>query len=354
MKYHTTLSTIIISLIVLMCFALASLMCVFALGIDSPGYMIATQAMQRLARMTDLDISYSSIGRNLSSSVVIDGISISSQGDELISIDKVTIYRNPFQLIRAFMTGEGRLSVDITGVEVNLEGPSDTEGGDGQPMTLEEVNGLIRSIESYDDILKDMAFYGLEYSINIEDFTLNLAELSFTDLRMNLVLDSGLDLVRFVFNAPVISITLADASLDAANLSLSLTRGEEYVARASLDAIRFSYGDIQASMANMALSLPFRSFGEIDLFHLPIVLSATQSTFRSTCSIFPSCFPRHRAPSSTAISGRILKDSRSMEMKAVPTSSLSTLRWMAARSVWIFHASIRGSTTPMMVFTSPS
>ena len=130
---------------------------------------------------------------------MIDGISISSQGDELISIDKVTIYRNPFQLIRAFMTGEGRLSVDITGVEVNLEGPSDTEGGDGQPMTLEEVNGLIRSIESYDDILKDMAFYGLEYSINIEmafygleysinieDFTLNLAELSFTDLRMNL------------------------------------------------------------------------------------------------------------------------------------------------------------------------
>lgn len=279
MKYHTTLSTIIISLIVLMCFALASLMCVFALGIDSPGYMIATQAMQRLARMTDLDISYSSIGRNLSSSVVIDGISISSQGDELISIDRVTIYRNPFQLIRAFMTGEGRLSVDITGVEVNLDGPSGTGGGDGQPMTLEEVNGLIRSIESYDDILKGMVFYGLEYSINIEDFTLNLAELSFTDLRMNLVLDSGLDLVRFVFNAPVISITLADASLDAANLSLSLTKGEEYVARASLDAIRFSYGDIQASMANMALSLPFRSFGEIDLFHLPIVLSATQSTF---------------------------------------------------------------------------
>ena len=278
MKYHTTLSTIIISLIVLVCFALAALLCVFVMGIDSPGYMIATQALGRIEQLTGFDISYSSIERNLSQTVIINDISVGGESGPIVSIDRVTIYRNPFQLIRAFMTGTGRLSVDVTGVEVNLDMlPHDEDPSN--PMSIEDVNNLLRSIESYDDVISRMSFYGLEYSINIEDFTLNLAELSFTDLRMNLILDSGLELVRFVFNAPYISLSLADASLEASNLSLSLMKDEGYIARSSLDAIGFSYGGLEATMANLAITLPFGSFHDIDLLHLPVVMSAMDSTF---------------------------------------------------------------------------
>ena len=53
MKYHTTLSTIIISLIVLLCFALAVVFCVTSLGITSPGYLIVDQILTRIDNTTD-------------------------------------------------------------------------------------------------------------------------------------------------------------------------------------------------------------------------------------------------------------------------------------------------------------
>lgn len=286
MKYHTTLSTIVISILVLSCFALATLFCVFTLGIDSPGYLIATQALDSLEGRLPVDISFSSIDRNLSQRVRINDIAVGLDGKNIVEIDSLTLYMNPLSMIWAWISGSGRVEVDVNGLLVDLEGIGSGSGAgqDGPTLTLEDVNRLINSLESTIQSFSDQPFYPLSYSVNVEDFTLRLgAHLSFDRLRMNLSLHEGLRLERFVFSAPSISVSLVDAGLSASNLSLSLAHdGEGYSTRLSLDSVDLNYGELELSTGDVALALDFESLSSLDIRRLPLVLSAydTALTYR--------------------------------------------------------------------------
>lgn len=282
MKYHTTLSTIIISLIVLLCFALAVVFCVTSLGITSPGYLIVDQILTRIDNTTDFSVSFSSIERNMSSRITVNDIELCYMDNTVIQLDELTVYQNPFQIAKYFFTKSGRIEIDIEGLSVNLE--SLDQGGEKsqQPVSLVEVNEMIQSVESYDYLVRDMAFYQLAYSVNIENFTLRLGQhLNFSGLRMNLLLDEGLSLNRFVFNAPEISLQLADAGINAEDLSLIFSKDEEgYSTRFSVQSAQARYNDLNINSSSLALTLDFENFSSLDIFHLPLRLSAGQTDIR--------------------------------------------------------------------------
>lgn len=278
MKYHTTLSTIVISLFVLLCFSLTVLFCVFVLSVQSPGYLIADQIISHIDNSSDFSVSFSSIDRNISSRTVINGISLDYKDENILYADKITIYQGPLSLVWFFLTGAGRVETDVTGLRVTLDPLlEDGSKGSSSSMSIEDVNRLIQSVESYDAVLSQMAFYNLSYSINIEDFSLRMGSgLTFENLRMNLSLNEGLELDSFVFSAPSAGISLADAAVSADNISLSLSKDVSgYRTRFSIDRFSGWYQDISLDAENTALTLDFESFASLDLMHLPLGLSAS-------------------------------------------------------------------------------
>ena len=284
MKYHTTLSTIVISLFVLLCFSLTVLFCVFVLSVQSPGYLIADQIISHIDDSSDFSVSFSSIDRNISSRTVINGISLDYKDENILYADKITIYQGPLSLVWFFLTGAGRVETDVTGLRVTLDPLlEDGNKGSSSSMSIEDVNRLIQSVESYDAVLSQMAFYNLSYSINIEDFSLRMGSgLTFENLRMNLSLNEGLELDSFVFSAPSAGISLADAAVSADNISLSLSKDVSgYRTRFSIDRLSGWYQDISLDAENTALTLDFESFASLDLMHLPLGLSASSISFEA-------------------------------------------------------------------------
>ena len=91
MKYHTTASTIIISILVLLCFAVVSMLCILGLGISSPGLMIVEALSSLQGQDGRLSLSFDSMERNLYS---IASTSFENPSRVLIVRSSFTSYAN--------------------------------------------------------------------------------------------------------------------------------------------------------------------------------------------------------------------------------------------------------------------
>ena len=289
MKYHTTFSTIVISLLVLLTFLAAVFFCIFSLNIDSPGLLLVNQLAGYVSNDSGFTFSYSSIDRNLSQKIKINDISIEYMGDETVHIDSLTLYQNPFSLIYSVITGKGNMNVDVDGLTVTLENLMTVtlenlmeNAGDGgssvseeSRLSIDDVNRFINSIDERRHALSGTFFYDFTYSVNIENFDLRLGEsMSFEDFRMNLRLGQELQPESFVFNAPYIDVALQELGFSASNLSLRLDYEGSYRISFSLDSTEGYYDSVNASFDDLALILDFESLETLDVRHLPLTVSA--------------------------------------------------------------------------------
>ena len=282
MKYHTTFSTIVISLLVLLTFLAAVLFCIFSLNIDSPGLLLVNQLAGYVSNDSGFTFSYSSIDRNLSQKIKINDISIEYMDEETVHIDSLTLYQNPFSLIYSVLTGKGNMNVDVDGLTVTLENlmndDGDGESSDAEEarLSIDDVNRFINSIDERRQSLEGTFFYDFTYSVNIEDFDLRLGEsMSFEDFRMNLRLGRGLQPESFAFNAPYIDVALRELGFSSSNLSLNLDYDGSYRISLSLDSTEGYYGSMNASFDDLALIIDFESFETLDVRHLPLTVSAS-------------------------------------------------------------------------------
>lgn len=277
MKYHTTISTIVTSVLVLLVFASCALFCVFSLGIGSPGMIAVSQIGRLLPEDSPLSFSFSSVDRNMSRLIRINDLSVSWEGMEVATADALTLYQNPWQVIVGVVTGKGSADIDVEGLAIDIDPLiADGEGGGGPTMSLDDVNNLLRGLESYTYLVEDYFFYNWAFSLNISDFDLRLGpELSFSGLRMNLSLKPGLELDSFVFNAPLISVDLVDGGLEGEDMSLTFSKDTSgYSARASLAEVSLDFRGLAFSGASPALRLDFADFESLDIRNLPLTLSA--------------------------------------------------------------------------------
>ena len=101
MKYHSPFSVIAISISVLLLFAGVALVAVFSIGMTSPTLIVADIIMDKLSSAPGpVSVSFDSIDRNLRDGVFINGLDISLEGEEVLTIDQVTVKMGLFSLIR--------------------------------------------------------------------------------------------------------------------------------------------------------------------------------------------------------------------------------------------------------------
>ena len=130
MKYHSPASTIIISLIVLVLFVAVAFFAVLSIGMTSPTLIVAELLMDDMRHAgSDISVSFESIERNLRDGIFINELEIGYRGEDVLTLDRVTVRMGILQLIRFALSGEGRL--DIVGEGGSFTLPSSV-GGDGK------------------------------------------------------------------------------------------------------------------------------------------------------------------------------------------------------------------------------
>ena len=285
MKYHTTLSTIIISLLVLLCFALTALWCVFSLGIGSPGKMIVDSLLSGIDSPGPLGFSFASIDRALSDRVRLNDVIVTWEGESVLAADAVTVRENPLSLVISLISGSGSIEVDVEGLSISPSSLISSTGGASQSssgMDSQAVFDIIRGLEGHGEALSAYPFYGIAWQLNMDGFSLDLGGgLVLEDLRLALSLSPGLELDSFAFSAPSLSLAIGTGQAEADGLALRIDRdGEGYHIGVSLDALALSAEQASLSARRLALSLDFPSLSSLELSHLPIVFStgAIQTT----------------------------------------------------------------------------
>ena len=280
MKYHTTASTIIISILVLLCFAVVSMLCILGLGISSPGLMVVEALSSLQGQDGRLSLSFDSMERNLSGRIQFNDVTVSWDDEDIIEADSLVIYQGPFSLLASFITGEGLVQVDINSPRVVLDGLLSSGGGGGHgggaSPSIDQLNQFIQSLESYDSQLSGQAWYDLAYSLNIHDLALVLpVGISVDGVSMNLSLGPHLDFEGFTLAAPSFNLALQGVDARAGGLAFLFSKDEAgYHGSLSLDSTKATFEGGSASLDDMALRIDFPTFADLDLRQLPVMFSS--------------------------------------------------------------------------------
>lgn len=141
MKYHSPISIIIISLIVLLLFVSVAFFAVFSIGLTSPTLIVAERVMEELkAAGGPLSFSFDSMDRNFRGGVSINGIEVDYQGESVVSLERVSIHMGIPALVRYLVLGDGRLEIEgVNGsisIPSSLISPEEGAAGDGTGFTL--------------------------------------------------------------------------------------------------------------------------------------------------------------------------------------------------------------------------
>jgi Family of unknown function (DUF490). len=119
-KYHATLSTIVISIAVVLIFFSVAVFTVFSLNILSPGFMVSDAVLKKLPSVEPYSLSYGSLDSSMGSSITINDISLSLHGEEFLTASRVRINAGLFALIKGWLGGEVPLDVTVYGLSVNV------------------------------------------------------------------------------------------------------------------------------------------------------------------------------------------------------------------------------------------
>ena len=269
MKYHTTLTTAVISFLILSVFVFVSVFACFELNIDSPGYLVLSLIDDRISLPDDYDFSYSDIDRIMSSSVTVNGIKVETPAF-ILEADKLTVYENPFSLLKSFLTGKGRIEADADDVRLILKQPEKTQSA--QALTPEEIIELIRGLDDASSLLPDSVLKKLSYSFNIRNMSVTAGNISVARLKCNLQVDENYVFRSFVTEIP--EFTYEGTSIKALALKAG-NDGKLYSLALSGDKIMSSTDAFSISVEQPRISMEFPSFRSLELYDLPIVLSSS-------------------------------------------------------------------------------
>lgn len=320
MKYHSPFSVIAISISVLLLFAGVALVAVFSIGMTSPTLIVADIIMDKLSSAPGpVSVSFDSIDRNLRDGVFINGLDISLEGEEVLTIDQVTVKMGLFSLIRYAVLGNGSLSVEGSNARIMIP---DIEGGGGGssgtstsfefPSFLEPYSislELADTVISYsgtnltesadlflyldgdertiglDAVIDEVIFSDGEFSARLDNTLLSAAIGDSVSVSVSLdSLEAGNDSFDITLSRP--ALVFSDGSLAA---SFSSASGKYEDAEFSLSSSSVSLADERIETVLTSLSLGYGEYsvyaGEIDAVGSKDELSIILSSVRAEDSV---------------------------------------------------------------------
>ncbi|NLZ69220.1 MAG: hypothetical protein GX903_09495, partial [Spirochaetales bacterium] len=120
MKYHATISTIVISIIVVLIFFFVASFTVFSLQILSPGYMISDYVLKQIPSLEPYSIKYSYLDSSLKDGIYINEVEIKFNDITIVQTDKIKISSSLYSLLKGYFTKQITLDIDFFNLNINL------------------------------------------------------------------------------------------------------------------------------------------------------------------------------------------------------------------------------------------
>lgn len=272
MKYHTTASTIIISVAIVLFFAFLAFFATIYLDFNSPGEAILSAMLEQAENNSDFSFSFDSIERQMSRKIVIIGLEARYKGEVVATADYLSLDMNPFQLLASLIFRSGRFEIEIGHPVVALEPSAFSSGSDGD-FDLYELNRALQNLESHD--LSGSIFSKYSYSLNVVDMDIRLGSyIAFAGAGFNLRINKGLVFDSYNFAVSDFESTLDVFEVAGNNFSFSGRKGEEgYAMALTIETLKLDDENLKGEAKDVALMISFPSFASLDIRTLPFMVS---------------------------------------------------------------------------------
>ncbi len=270
MKYHATLSTIVISIIVLLLFMSVAVFTVFSLNILSPGYMVSDYLLSKIPVLDPYELSYDKL-TNLHNGITVENIDISFNDNRIIHLDKVKVSASAFQLIKGYLDKDMALDVRVQGLDVDI--PFDIKDF-VLPTILQSKDGEEKGSE------KTKEPFSLSLKVSGDDANIRYMDLfDLTGITFNVALAPGFKITDAKVQVDKLLAKYNEIVGETEDFRLDLKCGKRIDIVLSVDKLnakeRF---DIDLSALSLATSL--KSFKDIDILSLPLSLSLKEANLK--------------------------------------------------------------------------
>ncbi|MCR5732604.1 MAG: translocation/assembly module TamB [Sphaerochaetaceae bacterium] len=268
MKYHTTLSVILISLGALLFFLAVAVFCVDSLNLDSPGNIL----IESLENIRDDDLpftlSFSAIDRKMDREITVHDIDFNYKGVQQVKARTATIVQNPASLFSKLLLRRGSIRILIEGLEFKYANYPEEDNSD-KPSTFDEKVLLNQIADLIEKRTKGYLF-NFDYEVIIDNANISYEDLILIDdCYAELKFDRGMLLRNIYFDIPSIVMKQGETVTKLDKLVAIADRTNSYDIDASFDSLSVISNDISLITGNMSFSSKFDTLYDLDIKHVP-------------------------------------------------------------------------------------
>ena len=237
MKYHSPISIIIISLIVLLLFVSVAFFAVFSIGLTSPTLIVTERLMSSLEKAdSNLSFSFDSMERNLRGGFTINNLEVGYKDESVVSLERLRVHMGIPALLRYLVLGDGNL--EIEGINGSISIPDITGSGESSGESGFSIPEFSRSISLH---LHNIDISGMGVETEKAEIS---AYLSATDQS-----------IRCEMNLPSITVDESGFSISGDNILLRAVYRDEISLSASGGGISFSSEDVSVEAVRPVVQL---------------------------------------------------------------------------------------------------
>jgi len=266
MKYHTTTSTIVISLLIVLMFIFVSCFIISSLNLTSPTLMLTNKLFDTWkASDSNINIEFSSIERNLRDRVFVNDLVIEYKDKELVSFEKVEIQRGLFSFLGYLVSGNGALKINAENGSVHIP---QNESGVVKEETDSNSFGLYDtfSIELPDSLF----FWGID--LNLRNIDFEYGDIKIENSNLSLYFDHGFDSFNASFVLPEFAYKFNGVEFDGKNIALDIKYDNAFLLSLKLDNANIENDRLSSSIDNISSFLTLDSLNRIVPIDIPITL----------------------------------------------------------------------------------
>ena len=268
MKYHTTISTIIISVAVALLFASVGFFIIMNLNMTSPTLIAANKLLDGIESMDSrFSVSFESMDRNFRDGVFINGFRLEYDHNEILYVNKISLNKGLFSLIHYLISKKDLLYISADYAVLTV--PKITETGDAG--SFQSINN--KQIDL--NIPESLAKWGV--LLDVFSMDVKYGDKLIENARISLDWSYGLKNSKIAVYVPELDYSFSDACLHFSGLSASLGADDKLSLLVTADSITSKYSVFSCQLSNVSISAENKDIIRIDFDDIDIKAGLGQS-----------------------------------------------------------------------------
>ena len=270
MKYHSTASTIIISILITLMFLFVSVFILSSLNLTSPTLMLANKLFDSWESVdSNVSVSFDSIERNLRDRVYINGLSIKYNDHEILRFDNVKLEKGLFSMLGYIFTGNGVLKVNASNGFLDIPHQDNSisiKKGDSSESFLN--NSLTLKIPD------ELFSWGIDMKMENVDISYN--DILVKDSNFSLYFDHGLDGMKLSMEMPYFGYSFNAIGIEGESILFKIYYDDSFKISALIEDAMLEYEDVSLSLNGLNAKIDAGDFSNIKPIDIPVELSAEE------------------------------------------------------------------------------